>query len=217
MMGAVQHRITTAIKPLFFRDVTRPRSVKFGVGRGTVLLTNRRRGLQEELGLYETELSRVYRRHVGEYSVVYDIGAGNAREALIFARLGAAAVLAFDPDPGYARIARINLELNPQLAEHIRYFATAFVDVDPQWPVPTFAKIDVDGAEIEVLKRLPETTSAIVVETHGAGLEDECTELLQRRGYAVRLIRNAVWRKVYPEYGRLEVNRWLLGSRPDAG
>jgi SAM-dependent methyltransferase len=209
----IQHRIATVLKPLVFEDEVRPRRVKFGVGRGIVLLTNRRRGIQQELGLYESELSRVYRRSIDSRSVAYDIGAGNGREALILARLGAQLVVAFDPDPGYAKVAAANLELNPELAASIRYLPVAFEGVEPGWPAPTFAKIDVDGYEAEVLTRLPSSCERIVVETHSRRLEHECLDLLRKKGYAVELVRNAAWRRIYPEYGRPELNRWLLASR----
>jgi hypothetical protein len=79
---------------------------------------------------------------------------------------------------------------------------------------PDFIKVDVDGAELQVLgtmsRLLRERRPAIVVETHTGELELACSRFLRERGHEVRLIRNAWWRALYPEFRPIEHNRWLF-------
>jgi hypothetical protein len=79
---------------------------------------------------------------------------------------------------------------------------------------PAFIKIDVDGSEVEVLHLVPHA-STIVVETHASSLEEECQRLLHAKGYFTEIIHNAWWRRLYPEYRPIELNRWLLAIRPN--
>jgi precorrin-6B methylase 2 len=211
-MMRVQHRLKSALKPLLFRDATSPRSVKTGPGRGVIALLNRRHDLQREFGLYERELHAVYRRVIRPGNVVYDIGAADGLDALTYAALGAR-VIAFEPDPDAVAKLERNLLLNPG----------ADVTVVPKAYAPGLAppadvvKIDVDGAEVEVLEALPGTPVAIVVETHSEDLEASCRTILVEKGYDVRTVPNAWWRRLYPEWRPTEFNRWLVAVLPSVG
>jgi hypothetical protein len=81
---------------------------------------------------------------------------------------------------------------------------------------PTFVKIDVDGAELEVLDGMRGTLRkvgpSLVVETHSGELEQECAALLASASYRVRVRRNALWRVLYPEMRPIEHNRWLVAE-----
>ena len=61
-----------------------------------------------------------------------------------------------------------------------------------QFPPPAVMKIDVEGAEVEVLQGAQKTISeyrpAIFLATHGAEIEDECKRMLRELGYQVELI-----------------------------
>jgi precorrin-6B methylase 2 len=205
----MQHALKTAIKPLLFKDAERPRSVKIGPSRGVVVLLNRRHDLQREFGLYERELQAFYRRLVRPGSVVYDIGAADGLEALTYAALGAR-VIAFEPNPAAVAKLKRNLALNPGAAVTV----VAGPYAPGLAPSPDFAKIDVDGAEVDVLNALPDRTRAIVVETHSEELEASCRELLLARGYDVQTVSNAWWRRLYPEWRPTEFNRWLVATLP---
>jgi FkbM family methyltransferase len=76
--------------------------------------------LQRELGLYESELSRPYRRLIAPNAVVYDIGADDGFTTLIYARLAPRGhVYAFEPEArGLVRLKR-NLAANPALASRV--------------------------------------------------------------------------------------------------
>jgi hypothetical protein len=209
LLMRLQHRVKSAVKPLLFKDVTRARTVKAGPGRGVVALFNRRHDLQRELGLYERELHTFYRGHIRPGTVVYDIGAADGLDSLTYAALGAQ-VIAFEPDADALAKLERNLSLNP----------SASVRVVPGPYRPGYAppadvvKIDVDGAEVEVLGALPDDASAIVIETHSEALEETCRTTLLARGYEVRIVGSAWWRRFYPEWRPTSFNRWLVAVRP---
>ncbi len=226
----VQEALKRVLKPLLFRDAAVPRRIKFGIGRGLVLLLNRRHELQKELGLWEIEAQPIYARWVTPGSTVFDVGASDGDSALLLARLAAPGPLvAFEPDPALrARFAR-NAALNPGLpAIHvIPAFAGAHDDGDRVVTLdsvvargvastPHFVKIDVDGAELDVLAGMQTLLAVhrpvVFVEVHGEDRERECQAFLAARGYAVRVVANAWWRTCYPEHrtGVVEHNRWLL-------
>ena len=217
----LQHRIKTAIKRRLVADRDEIRRIRFGPGRGVRCILNRRTDIQREFGLYESELAHVYHRVIRPDSVVYDIGAADGVIALIFAKLASAGhVVAFEPDGAQATRFEQNLALNPDLASRVRLWRVAVqpgtVDFDELQP-PDFVKIDVDGAELDVLVALERTlrrhTPTLVVETHGAQLEQQCRRRLELGSYAVEAIRNAWWRSLYPEWRPIEQNRWLLARR----
>jgi precorrin-6B methylase 2 len=213
-----QHRLKLLIKPLLVRDETKARTIKGGPGRGTVALLNRRHDLQREFGLYESELNGIYRSCISPDSAVYDIGAGDGVTTLLYAALARGGhVYAFEPDPQAVDHLRANLELNPRLRERVTVVADAFcADMpDAERERPGFVKIDVDGAELEVIRaartilgHLP----PLVVETHSATLEQDCADLLSSLGYQLRTVPNARWRSIWPEWRPLEHNRWLWAT-----
>jgi hypothetical protein len=206
----IQHRVKSALKPLLFDDCFRVRRVKAGPGRGVVALLNRRYDLQREFGLYETELNRAYHKHVRSGVHVIDIGAADGLTSLTYARLGAN-VTAFEPDALAADKFARNMALNPSLARRITLVQDYYRP--GEYPAPGVVKIDVDGAEGEVLRLMPDLPNCVIVETHSRQLESECHELLTARGYAVTIIRNARWRRFYPEYRPIGFNRWLIAVR----
>jgi hypothetical protein len=203
----LQHRVKSAVKPLLFGDVVCPRRVKAGPGRGVVALLNRRHDLQREFGLYETELARAYYENLGHGVSAFDVGAADGLTSLIYARLGAT-VIAFEPDPTAASRFVRNLELNPSLAARITLVQDYYRP--GSYPEPAFVKIDVDGAERDVLGLMPGRPRCVIVETHSKYLESECKDLLLARDYKVNIIRNARWRQLYPEYRPIGFNRWLI-------
>jgi len=210
MLMEAQHRLKQAVKPLFVRGGRVPRRVRSGPARGVLLVLDRRTGLQVELGLYESELSGIYREYVRPESVVWDVGAGDGATALLYANLGAF-VVAWEPDPAALDRFAENLRLNPELAQRIELVPDPFAS-SAEVARPDFVKVDVEGAELDVLAGTPDAR-AILVETHSRSLEAQALALLRGRGYEARVIRNAAWRRLYPEYRPLPHNRWVLGVR----
>jgi precorrin-6B methylase 2 len=216
-----QHRLKLRLKPILLPDRTKPRRVRRGPGKGTVALLNPQRDLQRQWGLYESELNPIYRHYIGPTDVVYDIGAGDGLTTLVYAKLARrGTVLAFEPDPAAVSLLRANVTLNPDLDSAITIVPLAFGGpLHPQWPEPTFVKVDVDGAEVGVLGALEPLLGrrpTLVIETHSAGHEAECVTRLTSLGYATRVIPNASWRLLWPEWRPIVHNRWLLAT-PHSG
>jgi hypothetical protein len=79
--------------------------------------------------------------------------------------------------------------------------------------LPCFIKMDVDGAEAEILEGAA-TLNGLggvrwLIETHSKTLESQCIEQLKAAGFETRIIRNAWWRVFIPEQRPIEHNRWL--------
>jgi hypothetical protein len=82
---------------------------------------------------------------------------------------------------------------------------------------PCVVKIDVEGAEVEVLNGasglLRRDDIRWIVEVHSRVLEDQCQALFAGAGLRTRIVDNAWWRVVLPEMRPLEHNRWLVAMR----
>ena len=83
---------------------------------------------------------------------------------------------------------------------------------------PGFVKVDVEGAELDVLKSGDLLFSSskhisLLVETHSKGLEKECIAWLEKRGYFCKVINNAWWRIFVPEYRPTPHNRWFWAEK----
>src|SRR5262245_41114639 len=181
---ALQDRVKRATKKHFFKDELVVRRIRGGPASGVNILLNRLQGLQVEFGLYESELHAIYRRviHAGRY--VWDIGAGDGYTGLLYANLGAR-VRAYEPDADALFLLDANLRLNPGLASRISVVRTVYVHEEEE-ELPSFAKIDVDGAEDDVLMALPRLP-VVLTETHGRELEARCVKILNDRRYATRV------------------------------
>jgi Methyltransferase FkbM domain len=235
ILFSIEAFLKRLLKPLLFRDEVAPRRVRFGVGRGLVLLLNRRHELQKELGIWEIEAQPIYRRWITRGNTVYDIGASEGDSALLLARLAApGTVVAFEPDPALRERLPQNAALNPGLPPLVvlpwfvgaqddggRTVTLDSVVARGAAPLPQFIKIDVDGAELDVLSGAQQLLGAhgpvVFVEVHGMDRERDCLAFLTSHGYEVRIVKNAWWRALYPEHRPIGHNRWLLAVPRSAG
>jgi hypothetical protein len=177
------------------------------------------------LGMYEWELHRFMRSIVPGAGLAFDVGANVGYESLVLASLGATSVVSFEPDPDALAKLRSNIAENPDMADRITVVPEA-VGAEPgsgittvdaaaeRFGVPDVLKIDVDGAELDVLhgarKTLVDRHPHLVLEVHSAELERSCGEFLVECGYQPVIKHN---REVWREYrSELPVCHWLLAE-----
>lgn len=226
------------IKPVLFRNEPRLRRIKFGLGKGTAFLLDRRSQLQFEFGLSESELTRHYRAQIRPTSILYDIGAADGDTAVRLASLVPHGhVFAFEADQNICHEMQHNLDRNPELGrlvEVLNVFVSSRETADRDSsersidglvdrgviPTPNFVKIDVDGGELDVLKGMHKTlrrclqlrSLSLLVEVHSPELEVDCTRFLRELGYHVEAVRNAWWRVIWPELRPIGHNRWITAG-----
>ena len=198
-----------------------PRRLPVGVGRGLRLTIDFDHHAGLYLGLYEIELNRHLRRLCPPGTACFDVGGSFGYDALVLARLGGARVATFEPDPRALTALRRNLALNPGEAARIEVVEGAvgreppgrLDDAVESLFAPGFVKVDVDGAEVDVLagaSRMLETVRpALVVETHAADLERACAEILRGHRYGVRVVDQ---RRVLRDHRPIPHNRWLIAT-----
>lgn len=204
------------------------RTVRFGVSRGIRLDLGSHWEKKKEWGFYEPELQSLYRRYITPLSVVYDVGAADGDTALPMARCASHGyVIAFEADPQMCERFKLNMTLNPDLAERIRLIhgfvgdgglgpdgkPTLRLDEVSQSLEPDIVKIDVEGAEDAVLQGMTQlfTTKKpiLIIETHGMDKRDFVLKFLSEHNYLTHTI-SGWWRPLYPGSRPLH-NRWILG------
>jgi hypothetical protein len=137
-------------------------------------------------------------------------------------------VFGFEPDVSCMPFLLENLELNGVGQSERLEISTRFVGVadseqatrldslTESVEAPCFVKMDVDGAEEQILEGAKTFNSLPgvrwLIETHSKELEDACEKILKGAGYQTRIISNAWWRVFVPEL-RPGHNRWLAAWR----
>ncbi len=212
-----------ALKDAVRRAAQRPHRVlrlPLGLGAGLRQDVVDNGSVHTYAGTAELELAPHVLRAVRPGIVSYDVGGHDAYYALVFARLSGARVVSFEADAGAIARMRRNLDRNPG---HDVQVVEGFVDdgdhaldaLAPRLglPLPGLLKIDVDGGEGAVLRGaatiLRDVRPEVIVETHSAGLERECGDLLVAAGYRVRVVTQRRWLR---QNRPAEHNRWLVAS-----
>ena len=219
--------VKNLLKKLVFGNTARPVPVHAGLLRGLTFEMDAQVDTQQITGLYEREILSAVRRFASRACSAIDIGAGDGYYTLYFAtRPGIRKVIACEPNPERVRLLERNLALNPS-------YETSKVSVRPVWvgspgaqdleklvkdvPEPVLLKIDVEGAELDVLKSgqgcLTQRDLMLIIETHSAELERDCLEFLRGLGYECRVQKKGWYRKIVPELRHLPHNRWLIAQR----
>jgi hypothetical protein len=219
-------RALSWVKNLVVPGGRKARRIVFGPFKGIAMQLSLRDQTQIYLGLFEREIHGWLQRLSRGIQTAIDIGADCGEHTLFFLmRTNATRVLAFEPSPESLPLLRENLRLN-SVAESSRLeLSTAMVgnfdgaskvrldSLVGSIQLPCFIKMDVDGAEAEILKgaRKLNRLGGIrwLIETHSKDLERECLEHLKAADFETRIIRNAWWRALIPELRPIEHNRWL--------
>jgi predicted RNA methylase len=218
------------VKSLFVPAGKHPRTVMSGPLRGLTLSLNLQEGeIQMLLGFYEAELHAWIKSLTQDIRTFVDVGAAHGMLTLYaLARTEASTVLAFEPDePARSELHR-NFRLNNRSVEEILLsddFVGARSDdrtstldsyashVDE----PCFVKLDVEGAEANVLHGATDLLAATdvrwIIETHGESVESTCLDVLHDHGYVTHVVDRAWWRSIVFNDRVLSHNRWVVAYR----
>jgi len=203
--------------------------VRFGPLRGVRLNLDLSRQSQIWLGLYERETYQWLERFSRGIHTGIDIGANEGLYTSFFlVKTSAQRVWSFDGDPTCQSIIAGNLALNGVYNPGRWTFVGKCVGSDRDantcaldsireaLELPCLVKMDVDGAELDVLRSGPEVLRSTgvrwLIETHSPDLESACLRLLTEFGYQTKVVPNAWWRRFIPET-RTAHNRWLVAYR----
>lgn len=237
LAGVPPHRIrrlllglTRRLKSRLLPGGERLRRVPFGVTRGLRIRTDLHGPSYLPLGLYEYEVQAWMRRLAAPGGTAYDIGAASGVQTLALARCTGRPVVAFEKDgaalDALKQHAAANAELGQLVQVHERFVGghtttgqVALDDFIAGREPPTMIKIDVEGAELEVLRGgmqlLRVQKPHLLIETHGADLETQVGELLLTVGYRPVVIPR---RRRLREDRPAVHNRWMaaVGAPPTA-
>jgi precorrin-6B methylase 2 len=222
----IKFRPLSYVKQALVTPGHRPMRVRAGLFRNLVLDLDPATATQVWLGLYEQETFFSIRQAARDSVWMLDIGAGSGELSIFFLRQPKClAVHAFEPQPAALAQFRRNLALNqlsddPQLVIHQTFAGAAGTPLDNlhlDLDVPGFLKIDVDGAEMDVLDSattlLTQGKPDVLVEVHSEALEAACIARLTGLGYRVKIIKNAWWRFALPEQRPTAHNRWIFAMK----
>jgi hypothetical protein len=213
-----------------------PRSVRVWRGpfRGAQLVLDPRSSLRKLLGVYEHELNTWIERSLGKVSRVVDVGANDGYftfgSAAAFRRLSrAGAVIAFEPGAESVKQLRESLRLQPPgvKVELLQKFVGRAVTDDcvtldafvkergvSMEPKNTLVKIDVEGAEMDVLSGALSwlnPSNHFLIEVHKESLLSEITELFSSHGLSLDLVEQRPL-KFFGAETRSAENWWLVSQ-----
>lgn len=202
-----------------------PRRVPFGVTAGLRIESDLRGPAYFTLGLYEYEIHNWLRRLAASGGRAFDIGAASGVQTLALARLTGTTVVAFERDQQALEALRRNAAANPHygfLLEVEERFVgdttvpgqtTTLDDYLAGHEPPTMLKIDVEGAEVDVLRGarrlLAEHRPHLLIETHSASAERNVARILLNHGYVPTVIER---RRRLREDRPAKHNRWIAAT-----
>jgi hypothetical protein len=212
-------RLFRRVKTAILSDQETAKTIRFGVFRGIRIMAVPVNTVQIRLGLYERETYKYIRRVAKLARWVIDIGAGGGELSLFFS-LRTQAQLIIAVEPWTTDALRKNIQLNNSRGIDIfdKYLGTKTDQVRlDSLAVPRhttgFIKLDADFAEFDILKSgeglLRESRPSLLIETHSAALERECSDFLTSLGYEITIISSAWWRAFVPEQRPADHNCWL--------
>jgi ribosomal protein L11 methylase PrmA len=187
---------------------------------------------QVYLGLFEKETHPWLNRLSKGISTAIDIGVAQGEYTIYFlTKTEATKVFAFEPDVSCIPFLQENCELNGVDQSDRLEISTRFVGVsDTEQEIrldslaesvhaPCLVKMDVDGAEEQILKgaKLFNSLPGVrwLIETHSKELEVACEKILTAAGFQTRIVPNAWWRIFVPELRPGGQNRWLAAWKSE--
>jgi hypothetical protein len=224
------NRIVSDIKQkvvALYGDFPGPRKILSGPNRGLKMNLGLGSDSQTYVGVAERELFKFFKQLSKGIETAVDVGSSVGFYTLFFLeRTPAKVVYGFEPDPACQEKIASNLRLNG--LEHdgrlrlIKKFVGSkdddeHVSLDSladQILSPCLIKIDVEGAEVDVLegahRLLRRPGVRWIIETHAAELEEQCIAVVTRAGLSHQIVDKAWWRAILPEMRPSAHNRWLI-------
>ena len=218
----------------------KPIRIMRGPFRGALIVMNPRNSMRKMFGIYERELNSWLEQALRRVTRVLDVGANDGYFtfgcAAAFGRLGKTGeIIAFEPRREHLDTLQESLDKQPSGTTRIRLLQTLVggevgpgvttLDVmhwdigEPTCRTHTLVKIDVEGAELEVLHGATswlKRSNYFVIEVH----EEPLLETIERL-FAVQGLRlNRVNQRPLPLVGRemrSEKNWWLVSDLDDEG
>jgi len=206
----------------------RIRKIPFGLFQGLNLSVDPGSETSLWLGLYEAEVTPWLHKAGRQARSVVDVGAGHG-ELTVWAlrQPRVEKVLAYEPDESRWPILSENLQANGfskdarlQVVKDFLTPSRARQDLQ-SLPEPVLLKLDVEGAEREILEILQdllrEKSFLIMVEVHSAAIRQETEAQVRACGYRVTSIPRGWWRRLLPERRILDFNQWFVAEKKEGG
>jgi hypothetical protein len=222
-------KILSSIKNTLVPAGTTPRTIRAGLLKGITLNLDLRSQTQVYWGTAELELAKYFRELSKGIHTALDVGAAEGIYSLFWLKkTDVEKVIAFEPGEAERQRMTRNLELNGLAESNRIQLIPKFVgaennqelctldSIKPRITMPCLVKLDIEGAEAEVLRHAGELLvqqTRWIIEVHAFHLERECLELLKKASYTTRIISPAWWRAILPENRSLEHNRWVIAIR----
>lgn len=215
-------KLLRRVKTIFLSNQMAAGTIRFGVFSGIKTVAVPAESVQIRLGLWERETYKYIRKAAKIARWVIDIGAGGGEHSLFFGlKTEANPIIAVEP--WSADLLRRNIDLNHSRNIEVlaKYLGTKADQIRlDSFSVPRqvtgFIKLDTDGAEFDILKSgeglLREAGPLLLVETHSAALERDCSDFLVSLNYDITIVSNAWWRTILPEQRPVDHNRWLWAT-----
>lgn len=213
--------LVSTLKSVLLPKGPAPRRLRLGAAAGVVMNIDFAHQTRLYLGLYERVLTPHFRRLARPGTACFDVGANIGYDTLMLARLTGAPVVAFECDAGCAAGLRTNAALNSfairvveaRVAARPGDGLTTLDAAAESFGPPGFVKMDIEGGEVDALlgaaSLLALGKTAWIVETHGAGLETRCLEILDAAGCATTIIEQPGF---LGEHRPDAHNRWIVAT-----
>jgi hypothetical protein len=225
-------RLISALKQTLLPPEPKPRRILAGPFKDIVMNLSLQSQAQIYFGLFEAETHPWLTRLSKGISTAIDIGVAHGEHTIYFLKkTKAAKVLAFEPDSSSLPLLKQNLRWNGlddcgRLEIYNKFVGVSDTEREIRLDSlvasargPCLVKMDVDGAEEQILKGatafnvLPNVRW--LIETHSKDLEIASVAMLKSAGFQTRIIPNAWWRVILPEQRPIEQNRWLAAWKGD--
>ncbi len=217
-------------KRVLFGRGPRPHKIWFGVGARRTFILDPANESQRILGLHEIEIGSIFAAQVRTIRTFLDVGASDGYYTILALCLNpSATAIGCDPHEPYRESAEDNYRLNFPGGGPVMKWESQLVGrqagqttldrLAEHHEGPFLVKIDVDGAELEVLRSgerlLSRRDCRVLLEVHSPRLEAEVIGFLTAKHYTCRIVGNAWWRSVIPERRPGELNRWVFAEPAD--